>query len=251
MAQPSWITIAFHAAGALYLLALVAVLFWPRGGRLLTAAGAAAHLAGMVGRGWAVAFFPLTNKYESFSAASLALALVLLATWHHRRLYAGTLLALSIAALAASVTFPSEITPPPPLMRTIWYPLHIPLSFLAYALWAAAAASGASWLLDRDRRWLQAVDRNALLGLGLWSGAMVCGGVWGVLAWGAYFLWDPKVIWSVILWIHYAMFVHVRLTPSVRSVTWLRPALALVGLVWVLVAYVGTSFFFGGSSHAF
>ena len=92
---------------------------------------------------------------------------------------------------------------------------------------------------------------DALLGLGLWSGAMVCGGVWGVLAWGAYFLWDPKVIWSVILWIHYAMFVHVRLTPSVRSVTWLRPALALVGLVWVLVAYVGTSFFFGGSSHAF
>ena len=32
---------------------------------------------------------------------------------------------------------------------------------------------------------------------------MVAGGLWGVGAWGAYFLWDPKVIGSVILGIHY------------------------------------------------
>jgi hypothetical protein len=32
---------------------------------------------------------------------------------------------------------------------------------------------------------------------------------------------------------------------------WVRPALALAGLALVLVAYVGTSFFFGRSSHAF
>ena len=36
-----------------------------------------------------------------------------------------------------------------------------------------------------------------------------------------------------------------------RLVTPERPALALVGFVWVLVAYVGTSFLFGRSSHAF
>ena len=47
------------------------------------------------------------------------------------------------------------------------------------------------------------------------------------------------------------MFVHLRLTASLRSLKWVRPALALVGMAWVLVAYVGTSFFFGGSSHAF
>ena len=80
---------------------------------------------------------------------------------------------------------------------------------------------------------------------------MVTGGVWGVVAWGAYFMWDPKVIWSVILWFHYAAFVHVKLTPSLQSRPWARPALAAAGFVLVLVAYVGTSFFFGRSSHAF
>ena len=32
---------------------------------------------------------------------------------------------------------------------------------------------------------------------------------------------------------------------------WVRPALAWIGVAWVIVAYVGTSFFFGKSSHAF
>jgi hypothetical protein len=32
---------------------------------------------------------------------------------------------------------------------------------------------------------------------------------------------------------------------------WPRPALAVVGFLFVLVAYVGTSFLFGRSSHAF
>ena len=80
---------------------------------------------------------------------------------------------------------------------------------------------------------------------------MVCGGIWGVLAWGAYFLWDPKVLWSVILWFHYATFIHLRYTPSLKQRYWIRPTLALVGFAFVLIAYVGTSFFFGRSSHSF
>ena len=42
-----------------------------------------------------------------------------------------------------------------------------------------------------------------------------------------------------------------RLTPSLHERPWVRPALALLGVAWVYVAYVGTSFFFGASSHAF
>ena len=107
------------------------------------------------------------------------------------------------------------------------------------------------WLFGREPAWLSRVDRWALQGFALWSLSMIAGGFWGVVAWGAYFLWDPKIIWSVILWFHYATFVHLRLTPSLVERPWVRPALALVGLAWVLVAYVGTSFFFGASSHAF
>jgi ABC-type transport system involved in cytochrome c biogenesis permease subunit len=241
----------FYAALACYVAALAACLARPRIGLWLTGIGSVVHFGATLGRGWAIGFFPLTNKMESFSAAALAIALVTLVSWRDVRLYVAPLLALACAALSAALSFPLDLSFPPPLMQTLWYPLHVPLSFFAYAAWAAAAAAGLVWVRARDPVWLARVDRLALNGFALWSVSMICGGFWGVVAWGAYFMWDVKIIWSVILWFHYASFIHLRLTPSLFPRPWLRPALAIVGFAWVLVAYVGTSFFFGRSSHAF
>ncbi|WP_242396215.1 cytochrome c biogenesis protein CcsA, partial [Anaeromyxobacter oryzisoli] len=187
----------------------------------------------------------------SFNAAALATALVGVLAFRPARAYLAPLLAVLAAALGAALSMPGDLRWPPPLMRTIWYPLHVPLSFLAYASWAAAAAAAVAWARDRSAEWVGLVDRLALWGFGLWSLSMITGGVWGVVAWGAWFMWDPKIIWSVILWFHYATFLHLRLTPSLHGRSWLRPALAVVGFAFVLVAYVGTSFFFGRSTHAF
>jgi ABC-type transport system involved in cytochrome c biogenesis permease subunit len=238
-------------AAAVYVAAVVAAALRLRAARVLLAAGAALHLAATIGRGVAIGFFPLTNKMESFNAAALAVAIVALLAWRPSRAYLLPLLAVGGAALATALSFPGDLRWPPPLMRTIWYPLHVPLSVLAYAAWAAAAAAAVAFWAGREGDWLELVDRLALWGLVLWSLSMVTGGVWGVVAWGAWFMWDPKVIWSVLLWFHYAAFVHVKLTPSLQARAWVRPALAVVGFAFVLVAYVGTSFFFGRSSHAF
>jgi ABC-type transport system involved in cytochrome c biogenesis permease subunit len=246
-----WLAGLLWAAAGVYALSAAAAVLRPALARPALALGAGLHLAGTVARGLAIDFFPLTNKMESFSAAALATALVAAVAFRPERAYLLPLLCVLGAAMAAALAFPGDLRWPPPLMRTIWYPLHIPLSFLAYACWAAAAAAGVAWWARRDGEWLGLVDRLALWGFALWSLSMVTGGIWGVLAWGAYFLWDPKVIWSVILWFHYSAFVHVKLTPSLAGRAWARPTLAAVGFVFVLIAYVGTSFFFGRSSHAF
>ncbi len=239
------------AAFGLYVLAFVVAMARPRWGRWPLLAGVVVHLAGSIGRGVAIEYLPLTNKMESFSAAALAVALVAVVTWRPVRRYVLPMLAVALAAFATALRFPLDLAFAPPLMYTVWYPIHVPLSFLAYGLWTAAAAGAVAWLVDRDREWLQRIQRWSLQGFGLWSASMICGGIWGVVAWGAYFLWDPKVVWSVILWFHYATFLHVRHVPSLRDRDALRPVLALVGFLFVFIAYVGTSFFFGGASHAF
>ncbi len=251
LAAHPWLAPLLWAAGAAYAAALAAAALRPVLARPILAAGIAVHLAGTIGRGIAIGFFPLTNKMESFNAAALAIAIVAAVAWRAARAYLLPLLAILGAAMGVALSFPGDLRWPPPLMRTIWYPLHVPLSFLAYAAWAAAAAASIAWWADAEGDWLAFVDRLALWGFALWSLAMITGGVWGVVAWGAWFMWDAKIIWSVILWFHYASFVHVKLTPSVQGRLWLRPALATVGFLFVLVAYVGTSFFFGRSSHAF
>jgi ABC-type transport system involved in cytochrome c biogenesis permease subunit len=219
--------------------------------RPVLAVGAAAHLASMVGRGFAIGFFPLTNKGESFSTAALGVALVALVAWQASRLFLLPLLGTAVAVMAAALASRLDLAFPPPLMRTIWYPLHVPLSFLSYGTWAAAAAAALAWAFTRDAVWLARIDRLALWGFGLWSLSMIFGGLWGVVAWGAYFVWDPKVIWSAILWFHYAAFLHVKYAPSLQSRAWLRPALAAAGFLFVAVAFVGTSLLYGRSSHAF
>jgi len=245
------ITGAFYVASALYALAWLVTWARPAWARWLLGTGAVAHLASTIGRGWVIGYFPLTNKYESFSAAALAMAVVALASWQRDRLYDLILLTLLGALLLAACSFGLDLTYPIPILVTPWYPAHVPLSFLAYGAWAAAAAASAAWWRSRDPAWLRRIDRLALQGFGLWSVSMICGGVWGVLAWGAYFMWDPKIVWSVILWFHYASFLHVRLTPSLRPYPWVRPLLAVIGLILISIAHVGTSFLFGDSSHAF
>jgi ABC-type transport system involved in cytochrome c biogenesis permease subunit len=246
-----WLAPLLWAAAGAYALGFGVTLLRPRFARPVLAAGVVVHLAATVARGVAIDFFPLTNKMESFNAAALAMGIVATVAFRPARVYLVPLLVALGAAMGTALAFPGDLRWPPPLMRTIWYPLHIPLSFLAYASWAAAAAAAVAWWVRREGAWLGLVDRLALWGLVLWSLAMVTGGIWGVVAWGAYFMWDPKVIWSVILWFHYAAFVHVKLTPSLQARPWARPALAVVGFLFVLVAYVGTSFLFARSSHAF
>lgn len=242
-------------AAGFYALAWLLAVLRPAPARWPALLGAALHLAAMIGRGVVIGFLPLTGKMESFSAFALATALVTVAAWQPERRFVLTLLTLVLAGLVTALRFPHDLHYPPPLMWTIWYPLHVPLSFVAYGLWCASAAAALAWWKERDRgggrAWLARVDRFALLGFGLWSVSMICGGIWGVVAWGAYFLWDPKVLWSVLLWFHYATFIHLRLTPSLADKPWVRPLLAWVGLFFVFIAYVGTSFFFGRSSHAF
>jgi ABC-type transport system involved in cytochrome c biogenesis permease subunit len=240
-----------RVAAALYAIAFVLGLAERGKGRRVLGAGVLVHLAATMWRGFAIDFFPLTNKMESFSAAALCTAVVVFDLWRPSRVFLAVVGVVLGAEMAAAVLLPQALATPPPLMRTLWYPLHVPLSFLAYGLWTVSAADAVAWAWDRDPAWLGRIDRTALQGFALWSLAMICGGVWGVLAWGAYFMWDPKIIWSVILWFHYATFVHLHLTPSLQSRAWVRPVLAGAGLVFVFVAYVGTSFLFGRSSHAF
>lgn len=222
-----------------------------RGQRWLPAA-ACALLLGLLGwRGFEVGFLPLTNKYESFLTFTTVLLAV--ATLRYSRLGRPGRILLALTAggfLGAALAFDSAIHYPSPLLYTAWYAAHVPLSFAGYAFWVAAAADGLDGLLGVTEpadlaRWQ---DADVRLGFVFFSLSMVFGAVWGVVSWGAYFLWDAKIVWSLAAWLYFATFAHLRLWP-VRAA---RPRAVLggLGLAIVLITYVGTSFM-KGSIHSF
>jgi ABC-type transport system involved in cytochrome c biogenesis permease subunit len=61
-------------------------------------------------------------------------------------------------------------------------------------------------LVEADR----VAYRMACLGFPLLTLGLVLGSVWGKLAWGDYWNWDPKEMWSLASWFAYLGYFHFR-----------------------------------------
>jgi ABC-type transport system involved in cytochrome c biogenesis permease subunit len=139
-------------------------------------------------------------------------------------------------------------TPLPPVLKTIWFETHVVLSFFSYALFAVAAVLGILFVM-REEDGAELLQYKAILvGYCFFSAAMVFGGIWAYLAWGTYWLWTPKELWTVILWLFYGLYLHARLRQW-----WAGKPLAVLGVfgfVIVMFTYLGVSLLMK-SSHTF
>jgi hypothetical protein len=102
-------------------------------------------------------------------------------------------------------------TPLPPVLKTLWFEAHVVLAFLSYALFGIAAILGLLYLRKQESLYEGMQYRAILIGYCLFTLSMIFGGIWAFLAWGTYWLWTPKELWTSILWIYYSFFLHARL----------------------------------------
>lgn len=152
-----------------------------------------------------------------------------------------------IFALLA-LRFPAFAMPLPPVLRTYWFEGHVVLAFFAYALFGIGAVMGGLVLSGRERSILDLQYRVILLGYTFFSLSMISGGIWGYYAWGTYWLWTPKELWTSILWLFYSLWLHLRL----KGPGWDRKLAwgAVAGFTVTLFTYLGVSILMK-SSHSF
>ncbi len=138
--------------------------------------------------------------------------------------------------------------PLPPVLRTFWFETHVVLAFLSYALFAIAAVLGYIYLREQDSSLDGMQYRAVLIGYCLFTLSMIFGGIWAYLAWGTYWLWTPKELWTGILWLFYSFYLHARLRQW-----WMGKPMAflsMLGFAIVLFTYLGVSLLMK-SSHSF
>ena len=141
------------------------------------------------------------------------------AAWHRRRdLFTYLIIPLILLLLGAGLVSPPSMPGPlPPVLRTVWFELHVILSFISYALFAVGGVFGAL-ALSRDEPYAETGQYNCLLmGYVLFSIAMIFGGIWAFYAWGSYWLWTPKELWTTIIWFFYSLYLHARLVRDGRG----------------------------------
>jgi cytochrome c-type biogenesis protein CcsB len=69
--------------------------------------------------------------------------------------------------------------------------------------------------------------RTIVFAFPIWTMAIVAGAIWAEQAWGRYWGWDPKEVWSFITWVVFAAYLHARATVGWRGRR--AATLALVG----------------------
>lgn len=217
-------------------------------GTWLGAAGSALLAGALVARGLQAGHWPLTSEYEFALAFALATALAAIGLTARQPDRARTaeglamLLAVGLVAYARLVlpAFKRAIRPLPPALDSAWLPLHVATAALAYGALAVAGAAGLVWLLHEPERAAAArlLRRSIAAGYPLLTVSMIFGMIWAQAAWGRYWGWDLKEVWTLSTWLIYTLYWHLHGRPGWQGgrMAWL----ALLGLGAVLFTFLGT-----------
>ncbi len=213
-------------------------------------------------------YAPLSNGFEAFSFYAWGLSLVyLLFSSLRRQAVLGVFITpLALMSILIASVLPKRIEPLVPVLQSHWLPIHVGISFSAYALFSLAFVGAVTYLLKlralkRPGSWLWARQlpsletlenlqrRTAVIGLVLMTGALLSGSLWAEKAWGVVWPWEPQQIASLVTWLIYALYFFVRYNIGWRD---RRGAWLLVGgFVSVLVTFVGADLLMTGSRHSF
>jgi len=236
-----------------FLVASIPVYLFGAFKRPLFALAVCLQLVHLAGRGFALGRLPLIGPGDTIAFFSACLGAMALPFLYAKELEDEEGLRWSFGALAAlfamlAVLFPAINMPLPPILDTYWFELHVALAFFAYALFGVGALLGGAFLLKGHRGLLDLEYRAALTGYSFFSLSMVSGGIWGYYAWGTYWLWTPKELWTSILWLFYSLLLHLRVKGSGwdKGFAWL----GIVGFLVALFTYLGVSMLMR-SSHSF
>jgi cytochrome c-type biogenesis protein CcsB len=225
------------------------------------------HTATIILRYIVAGHLPIVSLHEASSFYTWCIVLIFFFLEYRYRLdLLGpfTMPVVFILMLSSSI-FPREIRELSPVLQSYWLGIHTFLAFLGDAAFAMAFGIGIMYLIQEHHLKskhlgglfqrlpnLQILDevnyKLITLGFPLLTLAIITGAIWAESAWGSYWRWDPKEVWSLITWFIYALVLHARLTAGWRG----RKAavLSIVGFVSVIFTFFGVNLLLKGL-HAF
>lgn len=129
------------------------------------------------------------------------------------------------------------------LVQRIFY-VHVPAAWITFLAFGLAALASAAYLWLEDERADAAAVAAAEGGLVFGAIMLVSGPLWGRVAWGAYWTWEPRLTLTLLLWFTYLGYFLLR--DSVRDVRRGRRFAAVVAVVGALnipLIHVSVSWF--------
>ncbi len=227
------------------------------------------HVAAIALRASAAGRVPWANLFEFTLTATAMIAGVYLLVqfWRDLRFLGAWVTGIVVLlGTLATANFYVDVTPLPPPLQSAWLAIHVLVAMLATGFFAVGGGLSIVQLLQTRREAgksdglkllrsfpgseaLETIaNRLVIVGFALWTFTLIAGAIWAERAWGRYWGWDTKEVWTFIIWVVFAGYVHARATRGWRGS---RSAwLAIIGFAAVIFNFTIVNLFFAGL-HAY
>ena len=213
------------------------------------------HTAAIICRGIGAGRLPLTNQYEfatsfAWGLCLLSIVFIIRFGFHVMGAFISPVMFLMIGYAAMQSKEVRELMP---ALRSGWLGFHVSTAIIAYGSFGVSFVLGIIFLLrDKlkehgfldqhipERQKLDLIEyRSVALGMLFLTFTIITGAIWAERAWGSYWSWDPKETWSLITWLIYAVYLHLRIRRGYKGKS--AAIFAVAGFVCVLFTYIGVN----------
>ena len=157
-----------------------------------------------------------------------------------------TLRVLGVTALvgvAATVWLGLFVTPPDEFMGNLVRLLYVhpPMAWVAFLAYGVASLASLLYLWPRTRaeRFDRLAGASAEVGVVFTGLTLVSGSIWGRPTWGAWWVWDPLLTTTALLFVLYLGYLALRRVPGEFHVRARRSAIgALIAFIDVPIVYL-------------
>ncbi|PCN49370.1 c-type cytochrome biogenesis protein CcsB [Curtobacterium sp. 'Ferrero'] len=237
-----------------------------RVGMAMMILGVILHIGAVVLRGIAADRVPWGNMFEFSLTGTALIVLIFLGVqlWQNLQFLGVFISGLTLILLGvATVNYYVPVVPLVAALQSYWLVIHVFVAIAGTGFFALGAGLAVSQLVQTYRqgrpstgklRFMETLPdadrlevlsyRVILVGFVLWTFTLIAGAIWAERAWGRYWGWDTKEVWTFIIWVVYAGYIHARATRGWRGArsSWL----ALIGFGAVMFNFSVVNVFFKG-----
>ncbi|MDD4230263.1 MAG: cytochrome c biogenesis protein [Dehalococcoidales bacterium] len=95
------------------------------------------------------------------------------------------------------------------IVQRIFY-YHVPLAWIAFLAFFVVFTGSIIYLAKRSTKWDNIASASAEIGLVFISLMLITGSIWAKPAWGVWWIWEPRLTTSLVLWFIYVAYFIVR-----------------------------------------
>jgi cytochrome c-type biogenesis protein CcsB len=257
-----WIALALYLTSSLTFLAGLIFRWerWPAYAVIGTLAGFLFHSGAIASRWLGTGHPPIIGDYENALAGAWLILLILLIIqrrFPNVKPLGAAVVPFVVLMLGYGASKSPQLEPMTPPFQSNWLYVHVTFAWFAYSSFVVAAGIAILFLIKR--RWgekggagdfyarlpsLAVIDELSyrLITFGFVSDTvmLVAGAIWANSLWGNYWAWDPIQTWSLISWLIYGLYLHLRVVHGWRlgRAAWL----AIFALSAVIVSFWATNY---------